>query len=87
MMNAQVKIWQLLAAVVAVIAFFGTLVFNTGVTIATTNGRVSNLEAWRADFVPIYRNDIKEMNIKQDQIMKTQNDILILLQNKQDRKK
>lgn len=86
-MNAQVKIWQLFAAIVGVIAIFGTVIFNTGVTIATTNGRVSNLESWKADFVPEYRTSYKEMNAKQDQIIKTQNEILLLIQNKQDRKK
>lgn len=85
-MNAQVKVWQLLAAAAAFIIAVGTLIFNTGATIARTDVRVTNLENRVKDNEANYRIDMKELNIKQDQILKSQNDILILLQNKQDRK-
>lgn len=82
----QVKVWQLLAAIVAVIVTVGTLIFNTGMTVARMDTRVQSLEGWKAGFEANYRIDMKDMSQKQDQIIKTQNDILILLQNKQDRK-
>lgn len=85
-MNMQVKVWQLLAAIVAVIVTVGTLIFNTGMTVARMDTRVQSLEGWKAGFEANYRIDMKDMSQKQDQIIKTQNDILILLQNKQDRK-
>jgi hypothetical protein len=85
-MNAQLKVWHLLSAMAGFIIAVGTLIFNTGMTLAKTDSRVSSLEIWKNDFVQTYRVDMKEMSAKQDQIIKTQNDILILLQNKQDRR-
>lgn len=82
----QVKVWQLLAAIVAVVVTVGTLIFNTGMTVARMDTRVQSLEGWKAGFEANYRIDMKDLSQKQDQIMKTQSDILILLQNKQDRK-
>jgi hypothetical protein len=85
-MNAQVKVWQLLSAAAAFIIAIGTLIFHTGATLARTDVRVTNLENRTQTMEVNYRIDMRELNIKQDQIIKTQNDILILLQNKQDRK-
>ncbi|MCW3466488.1 hypothetical protein [Chitinophaga nivalis] len=85
-MNAQVKVWQLLAAAAAFIIAVGTLIFNTGAMVARTESRVGALEVWKIGFVADYRLDMKEVNRKQDEIIKSQGEILILLQSKQDKK-
>lgn len=85
-MNMQVKVWQLLAAIVAVTITVGTVIFNTGMTVARVQTRVESLEGWKTGFEGNYHIDMRESNQKQDQIIRTQNEILILLQNKQDRK-
>ncbi|SKA29704.1 hypothetical protein SAMN04488128_103161 [Chitinophaga eiseniae] len=85
-MNAQLKVWHLLSAIVAFIIAVGTLIFNTGAMVAKTEVRVTNLESWKAVFLSDYREDMKEMNRKQDAIMKSQGEILLLLQSKADKK-
>ncbi|MGN7818771.1 hypothetical protein ACTJJB_01505 [Chitinophaga sp. 22536] len=85
-MNAQLKVWHLLSAMAAFIIAVGTLIFNTGAMVAKTEVRVTNLENWKAVFMTDYREDTRELTRKQDEIIKKQSEILLLLQNKADKK-
>lgn len=85
-MQAQVKVWQLIAAVAGTIATMLTIIFmftnRMEAAAKTTENheiRIGTLEKQNNDFRQEYKTDIKELK-------EGQQEILILLQNKQDRK-
>lgn len=92
-MQAQVKLWQLLAAVISTIATMLTIVFmfvnrmeasakvseNGAKIIENHEVRIGVLEDEQKQFKLEYKADIREIKASQEKI-------LIILQNKQDRK-
>jgi hypothetical protein len=85
-MQAQVKVWQLIAAVISTIATMLTVVFmftnRMEAAAKTTENheiRIGSLEKQNNEFRQEYKMDIRELKDGQQEI-------LILLQNKQDRK-
>ncbi len=85
-MQAQVKLWQLIAAVLGTVATMLTIIFmftnrmeSAAKTTENHEIRIESLEKQNNEFRIEYKSDIKDLKSGQQEI-------LILLQNKQDRK-
>lgn len=75
-MNSQIKVWQLVLSILPLLGLMIGIYVNNQVTISNHETRIQSLEYQNK----AYGEDLKE-------IKKQNTEILILLQNKQDRRK
>jgi len=82
-MERPLKLWEFIVGLLGVTFMFGTLIYNRGTIDAKTEVRISNLEAGQRAQTQQYENLANKM----DKVNENLNNILVIVQNKQDRKK
>jgi Tfp pilus assembly protein PilN len=85
-MERHIKMWEFLIGVLAIIITVGGIVYTRGTMDAQNEIRITVLQQQFEEFKRSQKSDIDKLNDKIDKNNATTNEILILLQNKEDRK-
>ena len=86
-MERNIKLWEFIIGIVAIFITVGGIVYNRGTLDAQNEVKITVLQQQFDEFKRTQQSDIDKLNAKMDKQAETANQILILLQNKQDRTK
>lgn len=85
-MERHIKLWEFLIGILAVLITVGGIVYTRGTMDAQNEVKIITLQQQFEEFKRNQKSDIDKLNDKVDKTNATTNEILILLQNKEDRK-
>lgn len=86
-MERNIKLWEFIIGIVAIFITVGGIVYNRGTMDAQNEVKIIMLQQQFDEFKKNQQSDLEKLNIKLDRQAEATNQILILLQNKEDRKK
>ena len=84
-MDRNIKLWEFVVGIIAIFITVGGIVYNRGTLDAQNEVKIQMLQTQFDEFKRENNSQMQKVNDKLDAQNKSLNDILILLQNKQDR--
>lgn len=85
-MERPLKLWEFIIGIVGVLLVVATMIYNRGTMDAKNEAAIGTLQIQVAEIKVNYKDQNEALSKKIDNADSKLNDILIILQNKQDRK-